>query len=245
MEKDNSFIQSTETRNIPINWELLEKNRNEKATTKKRNLPLATLVRIRGPPKVVDGFSNFNVNKSEQYPHVCTQIDIGTLGPSDFMANKKSSKPRPIILQSRQVLGRYFPKPAFPEDDKGLLFWKNQVGLDQPASISSSYCAIKSTNIIRPKKSCHGPKTATSLRSTSTARGSKSLDSTEIKVRSLSDLKSKHNRQVTFPVKRNNLVGSLSGTPKEIHSRHSAIIGGDVGVKNDIFSNKLVTVSAC
>jgi hypothetical protein len=78
--------------------------------------------------------------------------------------------------------------------------------------------------IIRPKKSCHGPKTAMSLRSTSTARGSKSLDSTEIKVRSLSDLKSKHNRQVTFPVKRNNLVGSLSGTPKEIHSRHSAII---------------------
>ena len=44
MEKDNSFIQSTETRNIPINWELLEKNRNEKTTTKKRNLPLATLV---------------------------------------------------------------------------------------------------------------------------------------------------------------------------------------------------------
>jgi hypothetical protein len=40
MEKDNSFIQSTETRNIPINWELLEKNRNEKTTTKKRNLPL-------------------------------------------------------------------------------------------------------------------------------------------------------------------------------------------------------------
>jgi hypothetical protein len=103
------FRLSTETRNIPINWELLEKNRNEKTTTKKRNLPLATLVRIRGPPKVVDGFSNFNVNKSEQYPHVCTQIDIGTLGRLLTLISVESKLLLPravlVLLKDMAVFG--------------------------------------------------------------------------------------------------------------------------------------------
>lgn len=234
MEKEKSFTQNSDSRNIPVCWDLLQpKNRNDKNVgNKRRHLPLATLVRIRGPPKVIDGFSNFSVNKSDQYPHVCTQIDIGTLEPT--INKKKDSKPRPILLQSRQVLGRYFPKPAYAEDCKG--FWKNA-----PENIASK-SAMKPFDV-RPKKGFLGPKTSLSLRSTSTER--KSVSSIEQRLRCSSEKKLKTERQVTFPEKRNNLVGFLSGTPKQIHSRHSVFIGGDNEIKNDIFSNKLVTVSAC
>lgn len=237
MEKEISFVNPPDYRNIPVSWDLLQKNRNDKGTTKKRNLPLATLVRIRGPPKVVDGFSNFNYNRTDQYPHVCTHIDIGSLEPKESLEKKKDSKPKPIILQSRQVFGRYFPKATFPHDEKGL-FWKTQSGLDYSTNNKSAMKPFE----LRPIKSMSGPRTAQSLRSVST---SKSGNSSENRLRCVSDRKIKQERQVTFPVKRNNLVGSLSGTPKLIHSRHSAIIGDNDGVKNDIFSNKLVTVSAC
>ena len=131
----------------PTNWELLEK-RNKRSQNEfrknqsndKRNLPLSILVKIRGPPKIVDSYKlnvpgNSALEKAREMNGgaSCTPVNITPF--EDLSDGGKRERRvivlRPALQQCRQVPGRYFPKPTLMDDQqRGALSSREVTSLD-------------------------------------------------------------------------------------------------------------------
>ncbi|XP_062611387.1 uncharacterized protein LOC134273210 [Saccostrea cucullata] len=126
----------------PRSWDILQKRPQNSEFRKnnnkdKRLLPLSILVKIKGPPKLVDSYTK-NMGPTPR-PEArdfaltasCTPVNITVF--SDVRANLTRDKDkkgslilRPALQQSKQIPGRYFPKAALTEEQQKFIVGKDR-----------------------------------------------------------------------------------------------------------------------
>lgn len=119
--------------NINFNWQVLERNNHTKRRNEnKRLLPLSIMVKIKGPPKVLDPYrmtdiadaENNNPGDVNSLSTNCTPLNIFHNSSSPVKSSPSPDKhalpQRPALLQSKQIPGRYFPKPVTLEESRAV-----------------------------------------------------------------------------------------------------------------------------
>lgn len=114
-----------------LNWKILEsKHQSKNRREKKKILPLSILVKIKGPPKVLDPYRLTSspedvIHLSKTTPNSCTPLDMMTMSKATNSSRptpERSALPaRSPLPQGKTIPGRYFPKPS-SDDGKTVTF---------------------------------------------------------------------------------------------------------------------------
>jgi hypothetical protein len=248
----------------PRSWDILQKRPQNSEFRKdnnkdKRLLPLSILVKIKGPPKLVDSYTK-NMGptprpemKYSTLPASCTPVNITVF--SDVRANLVRDKDRkgalvlrPALQQSKQVPGRYFPKPTLTDEQhKFLLVSKDGDNERERIEQSSATSLVSSrgrglsrghidtmsrqsrrnfTNSVNPRI-LHTRKTLFDREDRQNTLFSYSFKSTSVAGHFVGDSQEMEglrksvasSRQVTFPEKTLTFHEMLTGTTKTLHDR--------------------------
>ncbi|OWF53248.1 hypothetical protein KP79_PYT06385 [Mizuhopecten yessoensis] len=123
--------------NLNLNWEVLERNNQAKRRSEnKRVLPLSIMVKIKGPPKVLDPYrltkssADIDQDRSDDSSPGTSCTPLNLLGSSPTKLSPSPDKHalpmRPAILQSKQIPGRFFPKAGAIEDHRMMVGGNSQ-----------------------------------------------------------------------------------------------------------------------
>lgn len=247
----------------PRNWDILQKRPQNSEfrkgiTKEKRLLPLSILVKIKGPPKLVDSYTK-NMGptprpetRDSTFNASCTPVNITVFSDGRTTLTRDKDKKgslvlRPALQQSKQVPGRYFPKPTLTEEQQKFIVGKDrEIDKDRPeqnsatslvstrskgisratSDVTSRHSRRNFTNSVNPRI-LHTRRTLFDREDRSNTMFSYSFKSTSVAGHVLGDSQeadgmkkaSSVNRHVTFPEKTLTFHEMLTGTTKTLHDR--------------------------
>jgi len=172
-------------------WEIVEqRKRIDHRKTKENNkkvLPMSILVKIRGPPKLVDSYKIAAASpgigeRSVDTSASCTPLNLAPFEKRVDSKRKGAVILKPALQQSKQVPGRYFPKPTLTDEQQRALLsskdshtldldrYRTETSISNTSSRQSRTLGRATTDLNRPLKrnftnSSFNPKT-TQMRKT-------------------------------------------------------------------------------
>lgn len=246
----------------PRSWDILQKRPQNSEFRKgnskeKRLLPLSILVKIKGPPKLVDSYTK-NMGptprpetRDSTLTTSCTPVNITVFSDGRATLIRDRDKKgnlvlRPALQQSKQVPGRYFPKPTLTEEQQKFIVGKDRENEKDRVEQSSatSLVSIKSKGVSRATSDVasrhsrrnfsnsvnprilHTRRTLFDREDRHNTLFTYSFKSTSVAGRILGDsleadgkTAPNANRHVTFPEKTLTFHEMLTGTTKTLHDR--------------------------